>query len=74
MKMEAMMETYDAAVRAHEEFQAARQAAVREIDAEIEGLEARKREVLALGKTSGSAPKKRGRPRKEARDPQENRS
>ncbi len=53
--------------KAHDEFQAARQSALREIDAEIAELNVRRREVLAWGKICGSneSRKERGRPPKE---------
>lgn len=57
------MQSYDAAVKAHKDFQTARDQVLKDLDAQIAELNARKREVLAWGKPVEG--KKRGRPKKD---------
>lgn len=62
------MESYEKARCAHAEFQASRQAALKEIDGQIEQLQSRRKEILSWGRVAGEPMKKRGRPKKEDRD------
>lgn len=63
-----MQESYDRARSAHDEFQAARQRAIADLIAKRREIDARIRELAALGRISmDTTPKKRGRPPKDAK-------